>query len=297
MNSSSRIQVTVFTDPGCPWGYSALPALRVLEWRYGTQLEWRVVMIGLAEDASQYVARGYTPAMAASNVMFRDRWGMPFVVAPKARMSATSQACRLVVAAGIDHPGSEHAVLRELQFAQFTNASVLMDDVPSFVDALVAAGRLDLDVPTFAARIDDEDVRTEYERQRAESRTAAGGAGALQGKTANTDGAERYTAPSVLFDAPGGRHLEASGFQPVEAYDVLVANLDPALERRAPAADVAEVLAAFPHGSTTAEIAAIMTSGNDAIDIAAAERDLVRLVADGAARRIALGSDALWLPA
>ena len=29
------ISVTHFTDPGCPWAYSASPALAVLHWRYG----------------------------------------------------------------------------------------------------------------------------------------------------------------------------------------------------------------------------------------------------------------------
>jgi protein-disulfide isomerase-like protein with CxxC motif len=41
------IDVIEFTDPGCPWAYSASPALAALQWRYGDQLEWRIVTIGL----------------------------------------------------------------------------------------------------------------------------------------------------------------------------------------------------------------------------------------------------------
>ena len=41
------IQVTLYTDPACPWAYSINPALRLLEWRYGAQLDWRLVVIGL----------------------------------------------------------------------------------------------------------------------------------------------------------------------------------------------------------------------------------------------------------
>jgi predicted DsbA family dithiol-disulfide isomerase len=59
------ISVTHFTDPGCPWAYSASPALAVMHWRYGDQLEWRLATIGLTEHADQYVRRGYTPARAA----------------------------------------------------------------------------------------------------------------------------------------------------------------------------------------------------------------------------------------
>ena len=32
------VSVTHFTDPGCPWAWSASPALAALRWRYGDQL-------------------------------------------------------------------------------------------------------------------------------------------------------------------------------------------------------------------------------------------------------------------
>lgn len=47
----------------------------------------------------------------------------------------------------------------------------------------------------------------------------------------------RYTAPSVVFETPDGRRVEAGGFQPVEVYDVILANLDPTLDRKAPPED------------------------------------------------------------
>ena len=55
------ISATLYSDPACPWAYSESPALRVIEWRYGDQLDWRLVLVGLTEDASQYERRGYTP--------------------------------------------------------------------------------------------------------------------------------------------------------------------------------------------------------------------------------------------
>ena len=48
------ISATLYSDPACPWAYSESPALRVIEWRYGDQLDWRLVLVGLTEDASQY---------------------------------------------------------------------------------------------------------------------------------------------------------------------------------------------------------------------------------------------------
>ncbi|MGZ9034148.1 MAG: hypothetical protein ACXW25_07015 [Rhodospirillales bacterium] len=56
----------------------------------------------------------------------------------------------------------------------------------------------------------------------------------------------RYTAPSLVFDGPDGQKLEAGGFQPIEAYDVVIANLDPTLERRPPANDPVESAERLP---------------------------------------------------
>ena len=58
------IDATLYSDPACPWAYSESPALRVIEWRYGDQLDWRC-SVGLTEDASQYDRRGYTPIRGA----------------------------------------------------------------------------------------------------------------------------------------------------------------------------------------------------------------------------------------
>lgn len=288
------ISATLYTDPGCPWAYSGIPALRVLEWRYRDQLAWRLVMVGLTEQASQYEARGYTPLRGAlGQLRFRDRYGMPFAPAPKARVSATSRACRVIVAARLDHPGSEWPVLRALQLANFTTPLVLEDD-RQLAEAL---GRLDgIDGERLVARIDDPEVVTAYNQDRAETRTAEGSAAELQGKTATTDGPVRFTAPSVVFERNGLR-LVAGGFQPVQAYDVLVANLDPTLSCEPPPETPEPLLERFSEGLTTPEVAALMASANDAPDRTGTEGALLELVAAGKARREPLGDSAVWKPA
>ena len=285
------ISVTLYNDPACPWAYSERPALRVLEWRYGTQLDWRLVLIGLTESASQYEARGYTPLRGAlSQVNFR-RYGMPFAPAPKSRVAATARACRAVVAARLLDPGSEFVVFRAIQLANFTTPLVLDDDA-GLGDVLERVPGID--ASRIIGMLDAPDVTEAYERDRAEARTAGGSPAELQGKTANTDGNVRFTAPSVVFEA-GGQRLVAGGFQPVEAYDVLVANLDPAIERR-PAPDApAALLEHFGEGLTTQEVAALMARGNDRPDKVTAEIALLELAAEGGAVRRALGDDALWL--
>ncbi len=284
------ITATLFTDPGCPWAYSAIPALRVMEWRYGDGLDWRLVMIGLAEDAAQYEARGYTPEMMlAGHAEFRDRFGMPFSLPRKGRVTATGRGCRAVVAARLREPGSEWAALRALQIGNFTSP-LLLDDDESVARALDAGG---LDGAAIVAAAADPDVEAAYQADRAEARAAAGTAAELQGKTAATDGPVRFTAPTVVFEGARGR-LVAGGWQPVEAYDVLVANLDPALPRQAPPADPAPLLARFPEGLVTREAALLLTRGNDDPDEGAAEQALLGLVGQGRATRTPLGQSALW---
>jgi predicted DsbA family dithiol-disulfide isomerase len=284
------ITATLYSDPACPWAYSESPALRVIEWRYGDQLNWKLVLIGLTEDSSQYAARGYTPLRGALGQLSFRRYGMPFAPEPKSQLSATARACRAVVAARIQSPGSEWAVFRALQLANFTTGLVLEDD-----DGLraVLADVPGVDAGAIIDALDSDEVTVAYEADKAASRTAAGSATELQGKAGNTDGVVRYTAPSVIFQSNGTR-LEAGGFQPVEAYDLLVANLDPTLERQAAPETPAPLLERFPGGLTTQEVAALMTAGNDAPDRRGAEAALIELVADGQATRQQLGDDALW---
>ncbi len=290
---SPTIRATLYTDPACPWAYSAIPALRALEWRYGRQLDWRLVLIGLTEDASQYVARGYTPLRGALGQLSFRRYGMPFAPQPKERVSATARACRAIVAARLSRPGDEWPALRALQLANFTTSLVLDDDAQLAAVLDTVPG---LDGEAIVSRLDDPEVTEAYERDRAEARTAAGSAAELQGKTATTDGPVRFTAPSVIFERDG-RQLVAGGFQPIEAYDVLVANLGPDLDREPVPETPQPLLARFPEGLTTQEVALLMTRGNDAVDRVAAERSLLELVAGGVASRSLLGDDALWRPA
>jgi predicted DsbA family dithiol-disulfide isomerase len=284
------IDATLYSDPACPWAYSASPALRVLEWRYRDQLRWRLVLIGLTEDASQYEARGYNPLRAARGQLRYRRYGMPLSPNPKARISATARACRAIVAARILHPGSEWRVYRALALANFTTP-LLLDDDAQLADALGAVPNIR--AQEIVARLDSDEVSDAYERDRAEARTAAGSASELQGKTAVSDGPVRYTAPSVIFQRDG-RALQAGGFQPVEAYDVLIANLDPALAREPVPHSPAPLLQHFTDGLTTQEVAALLTEGNDLPDRSAAETALLELVASGDAVRRPLGDDALW---
>jgi protein-disulfide isomerase-like protein with CxxC motif len=286
------IEIKHFSDPGCPWAWSASPHLSVLHWRYGDQLRWRLVMIGLTEHGGEYERRGYTAeGMARGFRTFRRR-GMPFATLPRRHVHGTWPMCRAVVAARLTVPEREWSVFRALQFAQFTT-TLDLESQDGIRAALERVPGIDVDALLEAAR--SPETEAAFAADRAEARTAAGSPTEFQGKEATTpEGEVRYTAPSLVLTARDGRTLEAGGFQSTEAYDVLIANLDTSLTRRAPAEDVAEVLAAFPDGVTTAEVAAVMAPSNTPPDLGAAEDELIALAASGGARRVAAGHDALW---
>ena len=133
------------------------------------------------------------------------------------------------MAARAQGPELADALLRALRFGWFTS-NRLMD-----TDEGIARGRRHASTGSTPAAVvallDDPAVEAAYQSDRAEARAALEPA-ILQGKTARTDGPERFTAPSLVF-RHGGRVLVAGGWQPLEAYDVCVANLLDEVERRA----------------------------------------------------------------
>src|SRR4029079_6849305 len=187
-------------------------------------------------------------------------------------------------------PGREWEAFRALQFAFFTT-TLLLDEDEGIAAAL--GGVEGIDVDAVIAALDTPAVEDAYQRDRAEARSAAASPTQFQDKHATSDGPVRYTAPSLVFEHDG-RRLEAGGWQTIQAYDVVVANLIPDGERRGVPDEPLELLRSFPEGLTTQEIAQLLTRGNDAPDRVEAEVRLLRLVADGAASRTPLGDEAPW---
>src|SRR3954467_6590709 len=163
------ISVTHFTDPGCPWAWSASPALAVLRWRYGDQLAWRNVVIGLTETGKVYEQRGYSGVRQALGYRsFRDR-GMPFSTAPRESMHGTWPMCRAIVAARLIVPEREWSVFRALQVAQFTTTL----DLETQEGIAAALSRVPgLDVEALLEAAGSEETEAAFEADREEARSA-----------------------------------------------------------------------------------------------------------------------------
>ena len=118
------------------------------------------------------------------------------------------------------------AVLRDLRFGWFTT-DLVMDERRGAARGRRERGRARRRAR--AGRRGDAEVEEAYQRDRAEARNPTRFSVKL-GRTAASDGPDRYTAPSIVLRAEG-RELVAPGYQPFEAVDVLVMNLVPQAER------------------------------------------------------------------
>ena len=195
-----------------PVGLVGLAASCGAAWRYGDQLAWRLALIGLAERAEDYAARGYTAAGGARRVPRASAASACRSTPSRGRArSRTGPACRAIVAARLIDPATELPAFRALQLARFTTTT-LFDTDDGIRGALERVAGLD--AGAVVAAIDDPATEAAYQADRALVRTAAGSPTEFQGKAADTDGAVRYTAPSLVVRAPRraaprGRRLPA----------------------------------------------------------------------------------------
>src|SRR4051794_38229611 len=90
----SDVCITEFTDPGCPWAWSAEPFRQRLSWIYGDALEWRTTMVVLAEDPREYEEKDFSPQRQSQSFKtIAAEHGMPIDTRQRPRMAATAPAC------------------------------------------------------------------------------------------------------------------------------------------------------------------------------------------------------------
>jgi predicted DsbA family dithiol-disulfide isomerase len=273
--------ITEYTDPGCPWAYSAEPFRRRLSWLYGDALEWRVRLVGLAESPDEYVERGFTPERQsrAFASIARDH-GMPIDTAVRPRMAATLPACRAVVAARIYAPERARALLRALRVRHFSGE--LLDESATIAGAARDAELEPADVERWSA---GADVEAALREDMAAARHPIDAARVLDDKLANWSGGRRYTCPSYeIVRVADGVRIAVPGFQPFPVYDVVTANLVPGVDRREPPDAVEEVLRWCGTPLATKEVAVVCDIG-----FADARERLGRVAAE---RHV--GADGFW---
>ena len=130
---AGEVQITLYTDPACPFAFSAEPVRLALRWRYGDALQWRLRMIVLTLEP------GESEKLAQGAPSLQRRYGMPIAPRPYPRAASSEPACRAVVAVD-QHAGPLRAglVLRGLRVR--TMAGGLLDDDALIRSAATEAG-------------------------------------------------------------------------------------------------------------------------------------------------------------
>jgi predicted DsbA family dithiol-disulfide isomerase len=266
------VVITLFTDPACPFAFSAEPIRQRLRWHYGDGLVWRLRMIVLTLEP------GEAEKLAQGAPNLQRRYGMPIDPAPHPRPASSEPACRAVVAARLHAPEREAPLLRGLRVR--TMAGGLLDD-PETLNGAARDARL---VPDeLMAWCATEEVEAALGEDVAAARAPSAAARALDHKLGGPREQRRYTAPSYELRA-GEATFALPGFNAVEAYEAAIANLAPELPRRPAPETVGEVLAWADEPLATAEVAAIAGLG---IEDARAE---LAAVADP----VPAGADCYW---
>lgn len=273
------ITVTEFTDPGCPYAFSAEPCRWRLRWLYEGRLDWNRRMVVLSESPEEYEARGTTPATQVKGLRRLQRsHRMPIDARERPRMHATAPACRAVVAARRHAPDGGARLLRLLRV--LTMAGALLDE-PGTLDR--AAEMSGLDPRLVRAWMAEPETEAALRADMEAARHPSPAALVLDHRLAKTDQGHRYSCPSYVFETAHGR-FDVPGFRPVEAYEVILANLAPDVPRRPAPATVSEALTWAGEPLATAEVAAICQ-----LDFEEAREELARV-----ATIEPVGGDGYW---
>ena len=237
---SALVEVVHFADPVCPWDYSAEPVRVALEERYGAQLRWRTVQVGLHESGASLASRGFTTnGLLDAYRDFRRRFGMPLCTPDRPRLHGSRAAARMVKAAEMQGPAAGAALLQRLRLAWFVEVRSL-DDRDELLALAAELGGIDFDrlAADFAGATSLDALHADMALARRPDRVAL-----ALGKTAARPGepGPHFTTPTYAFEAHAGT-ATVPGFQPLGSYQLTLHNLAPELERR-PAAAPADLLA------------------------------------------------------
>lgn len=275
------VHITEFTDPACPWAFSAEPFRHRIDWLYEGNVEWEPRMVVLANTAEEQVEKGFTPEMLhdAFTDIARDH-KMPIDTRERPHVPASRDACRAVVAARVhsDHQ-TMRVLLRRLRVRYF--AGGMLDD-PELIHAAASDAGVADEIDSWMA---DPEVERELDADAAEARAPEPAARVLDHKLANWTGGRRYTCPSYeITRRSDGVKIAVPGFQPFAVYDTILANLVPGLERRDPPESAAEVLEWRGIPLSTQEVATVCD-----VDYNAAREELGRI-----AKQSYAGADGYW---
>ena len=218
------VELRLYTDPACIVSWAAEPKLRRLAWEFGSELEVRVVMGGLA--------RSYGPSyrdeegrIGAGADCFADLIAHWLDVAAESRMpcdprlwteagiTSTYPACMAVVAAREQGAEAGSAYLRRAREALVTERKKL-----DHTEALVAeAGPAGIDPKRFRIDLESNAILEAFAADLDEVREIPASAREA-GIVRRTEGRDRLSFPSAIFVSSEGARHPVWGLQRYERY-------------------------------------------------------------------------------
>jgi predicted DsbA family dithiol-disulfide isomerase len=287
VNGGAPILIRHYTDPSCPYAFSAERQRLRLEWLYGAQIDWELHMVVLSEERPGDV---FPPERVASTRRkLQLQYGMPIDWQP-VEIGASLPACRAVVASRLHAPDREAPLLRRLRVLNF---SALDLDDQAVIDR--AASEALIEPEELRAWTADPAVEPALRADMRASRSPSPASRAQDYKLGGPEEERRYTCPSFELirvaeppvDWPTASRVDLPGYRPVEAYEAALANIAPELVRRPDPESVEEVLAWAGMPVATAEVAAVCDC-----EVADVRAELAR-----AGTFLPVGGDGYWTAA
>ena len=248
------VDVVEFTDPACPFAWSAEPTRWWLRWRYGDQIAWTLRMIVLSETTAELEQRGLTPERLSEGwTMLAREHGMP-IVTDERPLAASLPAFRAIVAVRERRDdATARALLRRLRIRSFGGQQL---DAPETIAG--AAADIGIAADVLDGWVAEPDVERALRADMDAAREPTPASLAQPDRLASWSGGKRYTCPSYEIARRGdGIALSIPGFRPQPAYEVAFANVAPDAELREAPESVAEVLAWAGEPLATKEVAVV----------------------------------------
>jgi putative protein-disulfide isomerase len=269
------VRARYYTDPACPWSWSAEPAVRKLVVEFGDNVSWTYVMGGLARDYTN------TPDARAARLAYwldvADSGGMP--IDPRlwreGPIGSTYPACMAVKAAAEQGEEAATRYLRAVREGLMCFRRKL-DTTEALVEEARRAG---LDVERFRLDLASNAIVEAFGNDLEETRTPPPDA------VVTTAGSPRprISFPSVVFDGGPGAY-ELRSYDELRAAAV-AAGAEPVAD---PPPGVLDALRRFGR-MATAEVAAVC-----ALPGPRAPAELWRLASEWQVRPVPVITGELW---
>ena len=286
-NGGAPVLIRHYTDPGCPFAFSAERQRLRLLWLYGDQVEWELHMVVLLEERP---GDDFPPERVADGrKQLQLQYGMPIDWRP-VEAAASLPACRAIVATRLRAPDREAPLLRRLRVLNFSGLAL---DDPAVIER--ACSEALIEPEEIRVWVTDPAVEPVLQADMAASRSPSPASRAQDYKLGGPAEQRRYTCPSYELirvagpppDWPTASRVDLPGFRPIEAYETALANIAPELVRAPDPESVEQVLAWAGMPIATAEVAAVCDRA-----IADVRTELARV-----ATFLPVGGDGYWTAA